>query len=216
VPPRNKAPADNVRSSMAIPSFAVTWDYRCPFARNVHEMLVTGLLDGADWDVRMVPFCLGQTHVGEDQPDVWDAPELDTGLLALQVGVVVRDRFAARFASVHGALFEARHDDGLHLRDEGALRSILAMNGVDADAVFDEVRAGWPLETVRKEHEEVAASHDVWGVPTFILGGSAAFVRLMEHSNGDGGVARRSVERIVDLLGGWPELNEFKHTSIER
>lgn len=26
----------------------------------------------------------------------------------------------------------------------------------------------------------------------------------------------RTVERIVDLLTGWPELNEFKHTSIPR
>ncbi|WP_268904181.1 hypothetical protein [Candidatus Frankia alpina] len=26
----------------------------------------------------------------------------------------------------------------------------------------------------------------------------------------------RAVERVVDLLTGWPELNEFKHTSIPR
>jgi hypothetical protein len=24
------------------------------------------------------------------------------------------------------------------------------------------------------------------------------------------------VERVVGLLGGWPDLNEFKHTSIPR
>ena len=32
-------------------TFAVTWDYRCPFARNAHEHVVTGLQGGADWDV---------------------------------------------------------------------------------------------------------------------------------------------------------------------
>jgi hypothetical protein len=26
----------------------------------------------------------------------------------------------------------------------------------------------------------------------------------------------RSIERTIDLLSGWTELNEFKHTSIPR
>jgi hypothetical protein len=29
-------------------------------------------------------------------------------------------------------------------------------------------------------------------------------------------VSIRAVERVIDLLTGWPELNEFKHTSIKR
>jgi len=37
-------------------TFAVTWDYRCPFARNAHEHVLTALDAGADWDVRFVPF----------------------------------------------------------------------------------------------------------------------------------------------------------------
>ena len=32
-------------------SFAVTWDYRCPFARNAHEHLAAALAGGADWEV---------------------------------------------------------------------------------------------------------------------------------------------------------------------
>ena len=55
-------------------SFAVTWDYRCPFARNFHEHVLTGLEAGADWDVRFVPFSLDQVHVAEGDPDVWDDP----------------------------------------------------------------------------------------------------------------------------------------------
>ena len=41
-------------------------------------------------------------------------------------------------------------------------------------------------------------------------------MRLMATPEGDAAVARRTVERIVDLLTGWPELNEFKHTSLSR
>src|SRR5690606_12629154 len=98
--------------------FEITWDYRCPFARNAHEHVVEGLRDGADWGVRFVPFSLGQVHVAEGEPDVWERPEADSGLLALQAGVVVRDRFPDRFPDVHLALFALRHDEGRHLRDE--------------------------------------------------------------------------------------------------
>ena len=55
----------------------------------------------------------------------------------------------------------------------------------------------------------------MWGVPTFMVGDQAAFVRLMEPPR-DAADARRTVERVVDLLAGWPELNEFKHTSLDR
>jgi hypothetical protein len=197
-------------------SFAVTWDYRCPFARNAHEHVVAGLRAGADWDVTFVPFSLGQVHVEEGQPDVWDNPESDTGLLSLQAGVVIRDQQPDRFLDAHEALFAIRHDRGLHLRDEATVRETLAGVGVDVDSVFAEIASGAPLETVRKEHEAAASGHDVWGVPTFILGDSAAFVRLMDRPAGDSALATRSIDRVIDLLSGWPELNEFKHTSLKR
>ena len=79
-----------------------------------------------------------------------------------------------------------------------------------------EIATGTPLETVRKEHEAAAANDEVWGVPTFIASGQAAFVRLMTTPDGDTELARRTVERIFDMLTGWPELNEFKHTSLAR
>jgi hypothetical protein len=197
-------------------SFAVTWDYRCPFARNAHEHVVEALRAGADWDVTFLPFSLGQVHVEEGQPDVWDEPEKDSGLLALRAGVVVRDQQPDRFLDAHVALFAIRHDHGKHLRDEAEIRAALDSAGVDVDAVFAEIATGAPLETVRKEHEAAAANHDVWGVPTFILRESAAFVRLMDRPAGDAKVATRSIQRIIDLLDEWPELNELKHTSLKR
>ena len=53
------------------------------------------------------------------------------------------------------------------------------------------------------------------GRPTFVVDGQSAFVRLMDRPAGDTAVGRRTVERVVDLLA-WPELNEFKHTTIPR
>jgi len=49
----------------------------------------------------------------------------------------------------------------------------------------------------------------VFGVPTFIVGERAVFVRLMDRKN------PADVDRVLDLLD-WTDLNEFKHTSVDR
>jgi hypothetical protein len=195
--------------------FAVTWDYRCPFARNGHEHVVAGLQGGADWDVRFVPFSLNQVHVEEGQPDVWDDPGSAPALLAMQAGIAVRDAFPDAFLAVHLDLFRARHDDAKDIREEGVVRSVLARH-LDADAVFDEIASGRPLATFRREHDEVVESHDVFGVPTFIAGDQAVFVRVMHRPGEDRESGRKTIERVVDLLSGWTDLNEFKRTRIPR
>ena len=86
----------------------------------------------------------------------------------------------------------------------------------DAEYVFGEIAGGWPLDTFRKEHDAAERDHAVWGVPTFIAGDSASFVRVMTRPDGDGDVARTMIDRVMDLVEGFPELNEFKHTSIPR
>ena len=196
--------------------FAVNWDYRCPFARNAHEHLIEGLRSGAGWDVRFVPFSLGQVHVQEGEPDIWVRPQDDRGLLALQAGVVVRDKFSDRFLDVHEALFALRHDEGRHLEDPDEVRRVLDAQGVDAGAVFAEIESGAALDQVRIEHTATADELDAWGVPTFMQGDRAVFVRLMERPQGDGELAKRTIDRVLDLLGDFPQLNEFKHTSLKR
>jgi predicted DsbA family dithiol-disulfide isomerase len=196
--------------------FGITWDYRCPFARNAHEHLLAALREGPDWEVEFVPFSLSQVHIEEGQPDVWDDPAKASHLLAMQTGIVVRDRQPERFADAHLALFAARHDEGRDLRERSIVADSLAGAGVDVDAVFSEIDDGWPLEEFRKAHERSVADHQVFGVPTFILGQRAVFVRLMDRPQGDSGRGRRSIEGVLDLLQGFPELNEFKHTSIAR
>ena len=200
---------------MTSAAFAVTYDYRCPFARNAHDHLVTALEAGVDWDVTFLPFSLGQVHVADGEPDVWDQPESDSGLYALQAAVAVQRLFPDQFLTVHRALFEHRHRHGGHLRAAADIRPVLEAVGLDADAVLAEVDSGRPLAAVKAAHTAYASSHDVWGVPTFIVGDHAAFIRFMHRAEGDAEVARTTIERVVDLLG-WPELNEFKHTSVAR
>ncbi len=197
-------------------SFSLTWDYRCPFARNMHEHVLTALEAGADWDVQFLPFSLGQAHRGEGDVPVWDEPEADSGLLALQVGVAVRDHAPEHFLTAHRALFAARHDQGVDIRDRDVLTAVLRDVGVDVEPVLAAVDDGSALKTIRTEHEAAVADHSVWGVPTYIQGEQAVFVRVMHRPRGDAEVARRTVERILDLLAGGPDLNEYKHTSLPR
>jgi hypothetical protein len=196
-------------------SFSLTYDYRCPFARIAHEHVLDGLDAGADWDVTFLPFSLGQAHVEEGGVDVWDRPEEESGLLALQASVAVRDHQPEHFLAVHRALFEARHGQSADLRDEAVIRAALEAGGADADAAFAEIAAGGPLDVVHKEHDQSVNELAVFGVPTFVAGGRAVFVRLMERPR-DAEHAITSIERALDLTTGWLELNEFKQTTIGR
>jgi hypothetical protein len=198
------------------PTFAVTWDYRCPFARNGHEHVLDGLEAGAPWDVTFVPFFLNQSHVPEGGTPAWDDPAQQADLVALAAGVVVRDRFEALFPAVHRSLFAARHDDGGDLRDVAVVREALTRAGADAGLVLAEVESGWPAKVVRDEHDRVVSQLDVFGVPTFIADDSAVFVRLMNRPLGDGTLARDTIDGILELMNERPELNEFKHTRLTK
>lgn len=197
-------------------SFAVTWDYRCPFARNAHEHLLSALEGGAEWDVRFTAFSLEQAHVEEGGVPVWEEPDRHPGLVANLAGIVVRDRDPGVFRAVHAALFAARHDDGLDLRDRAIVAKALDGAGADGAGVLAEVDAGWPLGVLKEEHTEAVQRLAVFGVPTFIAQDHAVFVRLMSRPAGNAELATSTIERVLDLLDGWPDLNEFKHTTIPR
>ncbi len=195
-------------------AFAVNWDYRCPFARNAHEHVMTALEAGAPWDVRFVAFSLDQAHVSEGGTPVWDEPERYPALTANLAGVVVRDRHPAHFLATHRALFAARHDEALDLRDRSVLEKVLDRAGVDPMAVLAEVDDGWPLQVLKAEHVDTVERLHVFGVPTFMSDLDAVFVRFMHRPQGDVALATSTIERVLDLFEGWPQLNEFKRTRL--
>jgi protein-disulfide isomerase len=191
-------------------SVAVTYDYLCPFARNAHEAVVAALRDGSDLEVRFVPFSLEQAHVEEGQPPVWETPveQLRRGVRALAYGLAVRDEFPESFFDFHLAAFAARHDHGQKFETD-VLDDVVASVGLDVEAVLKVVETGRPLEALAAEHTEAVDRWSVFGVPTFIDGDEAVFIRFMERGRVD------DLERALDLLG-WNRLNEFKRTTIPR
>ena len=194
--------------------FAVSWDYRCPFARNAHEHLAVALADGADWDVTFLPFSLGQVHVPEGGTPVWDDPAKAPDLLALAAGVVVRDQYPDRFLDAHVALLAARHDEGLDLRLPDVVAGVLDGVGLPGDKIVAEVATSAPAQEIHRAHEQAVNELDMFGVPTFVVDDRAVFVRLMGRPQGDAALARRTIQGVLDLFETMPDLNEFKHTSL--
>ncbi|HUR50263.1 MAG TPA: DsbA family protein [Acidimicrobiales bacterium] len=195
-------------------SFAVSWDYLCPFARNAHEHVLAALEAGADWDVRFVPFSLGEARVADGEPSIFEQADGRHYLYALAAGVTVRDEHPERFAAFHRAMFAARHEEKRDIRDDAVVAAVVAEQGLDAPAVaakFEEAVA-----KIRDEHRASVADHAMFGVPTFVLGDRAVFVRLMDRPGGDPKKGLHAVEGVLRILEEIPTLNEFKYTKIAR
>ncbi len=192
--------------------FALTYDYLCPFARIANEIVVDAIADGEDWDVTFVPFSLSQAHVDEGDPDVWDRERGSAGtggVLALEWSLAVGDVDPDRFPAFHKATFDARHGAGAVIDDEEVLADAAGSVGVDARQVATVVAGGGPARELAVQHRNAVAHWGVFGVPTFIVGEEAVFVRLMERHR------RADVTRVIDMLT-WSNLNEFKRTRIPR
>lgn len=189
--------------------YAVTFDYLCPFARNASEAVLNGIDAGRDWNARFHAFSLAQAHVDEGGADVWDLPEPQSGVLALQWGIAARDFHPEVFPAVHREIFAARHDHGEDIKDEAVIRRAVERAGGDADAIAATVATGKPLAMLADEHQEAVDRWRVFGVPTFITGDTATFIRFM--SRGD----VEDLDRALDLLA-WTDMNEFKRTRIPK
>lgn len=194
-------------------TFDVSYDYRCPFAKNIHLHLVSALEAGADFDVNFVAWTMSQGYKSEGAPDVWDDPERDAELLSLAVSVSIGDLQPERFLQAHAALFKARHEQGIRLVTMQQIEQALA--GIDID--LDRVRAD--VES-RRPHQVIGANFkryeglEAFGVPTFVVGNDATFVRYMTPPTNDPQASVALIDSIVTLIEHQPELNEFKHTRL--
>jgi hypothetical protein len=192
-------------------SFSITYDYLCPFARNANEMVVEAIAGGEDLDVSFVPFSLKEVHADEDDAAQWELPmdELGTGVLALLWSIAIRDNYPDSFLEFHVSLFNARHDGGSDINDESVIEAVTESVGLDPIKIRECVATGVPAKTLGTEHSRILEDYGVFGVPTFIQGDEAVFVRFMDRHE------VRDLERVLEMLK-WTNLNEFKRTSIDR
>ena len=192
-------------------SFELSYDYRCPFAKNIHLHVLAALKAGADFDVTFVPWTMSQGYIPEGNPDSWDDPAYDADHLSLNVSISVRDQQPELFLAAHEAIFRARHEHAVRLVTFDELDAVLQPLGVDMQKVRLDVAS-------RRPHEVLAHSfakfdkYEAFGVPTFVVDGDATFVRYMTTPTSDLHASVKVIQSILDLIALEPELNEFKHT----
>jgi predicted DsbA family dithiol-disulfide isomerase len=193
--------------------FDLSYDYRCPFAKNIHLHVVTALRAGADFDVTFVPWTMSQGYKADGAPDVWDDPTRDPELLALAVSASIRDQQPEHFLDAHEALFRARHERAIRLVTHEEIRDALASTAVDVQAAFDDVDSRRPYKVIGESFREFER-YEAFGVPTFVVNGDATFVRYMTVPNGDPSESIAVIDSLVTLMSTQSALNEFKHTKV--
>jgi hypothetical protein len=195
--------------------FDLSFDYRCPFAKNIHLHVVTALRAGADFDVNFAPWSLSQGSRSDGAPDVSNDPAYDGDLLSLAAGISVRDQQSEYFLDAHEALFRARHDRAIRLVTLDEISNVLAPLGVDMAKVAADVAS-------RRPHDVIAASHkefdrfEAFGVPTFVVNDDATFVRYMSEPGDDPAESVELITSLLTLMTRRADLNEFKHTQLPR
>jgi protein-disulfide isomerase-like protein with CxxC motif len=198
-------------------AFTLTFDYLCPFAAIANDTVLDALEAGLPHEVTFRAFSLSQVHLEPDDAPVWDSDPDDrpSGVAALEWGLAARDHFPASFPAMHRALFAAKHTHGRDLGDVTTLRKAAEEAGLAPDEVAAVVAGGSPARALAADHGWGVQQHRVFGVPTWITEQRAVFTRIMERPPTPE-AARRTVERVLDLVDDWPVLNEFKQTRIPR
>ncbi len=194
-------------------TFEVSYDYRCPFAKNIHLHLISALEAGADFRVTFVPWTMSQGYRDDGAPDVWDDPARDSELIALAASTSVRDQQPDLFLAAHGALFRARHQRGVRLVTIEEIDAVLAPIGVDMGRVRNDLTSRRPHRVIGDAFERFD-TYEAFGVPTFVVNGDATFVRYMTVPSDNPQDSIKMIDALVSLMEFEPELNEFKHTRV--
>ncbi|CAB4868679.1 unannotated protein [freshwater metagenome] len=198
---------------MALPAFTLSYDYRCPFAKNMHLHVIRALRAGAEFDVTFAPWTMSQGHRATGSPDVWDDPSKDSELLSLAYSTSIRDQQADHFLDAHEALFRGRHERGIRLISHEEIADVLSGTGVDIEHTRADVESRHPHEVIGETFRQFERLQ-AFGVPTFIVNGDATFVRYMKPPTEDATNSIEIISSLVTLMADSPDLNEFKHTQV--
>ena len=173
-------------------TLTIYYDYTCRYSyRALHWM---DLVRAARpiLEIEWATFSLKEVNRSEDEPSYLTAESPPSvSVLAQALAQAARE---ADFDRYHRSVFEAMQGEERHL-EEADLFAFAADAGVDIDR-FTAERGKW-VAYVGAEHREAAARWSVFGTPTLILDGAAAFVRLSDVPGSPGEAAT-----LLDSLAG--------------
>ena len=173
-------------------TLTIYYDYTCQYSYRAMHWMDHVRAARPTLDIRWATFSLKEVNRSEDEPSfVTAASPPSISVYALALAHAAR---SADFEEYHRTVFEQMQGEGRHL-DDDALAAIAERAGVDREAVESD-RARWVAE-VGAEHKEAVARWGVYGTPTLILDGAAAFVRLKEVPGRE-----KEAVALLDSLGG--------------
>jgi predicted DsbA family dithiol-disulfide isomerase len=191
----------------------VYFDYNCPFVYRAAKMLEAVGGSGrralkTNWRF----FSLSQVNHRSDDPHdawaVWTAPDSEPvkGRLAFKAAEAARRQ--DRFDAFHLALLDARHRDRLDIEDPGVVEGVAAAAGLDLERFRKELADPDILQRLERDHSEARDVHGVFGTPTLVFSGGAAYLRLARVL--EGGDALRVFDSVAGTIGDEPEVLEIK------
>jgi hypothetical protein len=115
---------------------------------------------------------------------MWSGP-------ALRTAIAVREAHGnAAVGAFYKAVSDAVHQRGERADDHGVLEASLREAGVEPELLQRALADPATWETVQREHDDVVAEHQAFGVPTIVLDGGAGpsmFGPVITEVPGDGG-----------------------------
>ena len=198
---------------MEVIELDVYFDYNCPFVYRTARMLEA--VDGSgkrtlktNWRF----FSLSQVnHRSDDRDDawaVWAAPDSEPvkGRLAFKAAEAARRQ--DRFDAFHDALLDARHRDRLDIENPEVVEGVAAAAGLGLERYRRDIVDPGILDRLQRDHTEARDVHGVFGTPTLVFPGGAAYLRLARVL--DGSDALRVFDSVVATIAREPEILEVK------
>lgn len=160
-------------------------------------------------EVRWRYFSLAQVNNKEEGWTIWGASSEDPaarGRLAFLAAEAARRQ--GRFDEVHWGLLQARHEQKLRLDDRAVIDQVGAEAGVDAERWATDLADPDLAQALARDHQDAVSRLGVFGTPTFVLDGGAAYVRVMPAPEGAEAVA--VYDQLVRIVGSQPYVSEIK------
>ena len=190
-------------------SFAVFYDYLCPFVYRA-SVLLQNVRDSGQRpiDIRWRYFSLIQVNSKDDGWTIWDALDSEArGRLAFKAAEAARRQGA--FDDFHMALLRARHEKRVDIDDVAVVEQVAEDSGLDLDRFRTDIADPQIVSALERDHRAAVAEYGVFGTPTFVFdAGATAYVRLSEPPEASDSVA--IFDRVISIAAEEPRILEIK------
>ena len=137
------------------------WCYQTSrWARRLDEL---GVID-VEWRVFSLAI-VNRGDEGRSDPDMWSGP-------ALRTAIAVREAHGNdAVGAFYKAVSDAVHQRGERADDHAVIEASLREAGLEPELLQRALADPGTWETVQREHDDVVAEHQAFGVPTIVLDG---------------------------------------------